>query len=268
MVHHNMPIGFIGGGRVTRIILSGLSRRNALPAQIAVYDIRQEQMESLASDYSAVRPVASPAELVSASRMIFLAVHPPEVSEILRDIGGHLDADRLVVSLAPKINFDQMFAAAGKSIPLIRVIPNAPSAIDKGYNVYAIPPHISGEHLQQVSSLFTPLGEFREVDETLLEAYATLTGMGPTYLWFLFQYLYRQAIDLGIEPPEARQALNTMIAGTSDTLFNSGMTYEQVLDLIPGYPLRKYEDNITSLYREVITGLYEKLSSKPQAPTG
>jgi pyrroline-5-carboxylate reductase len=41
---HHQSIGFIGGGRVTRIILEGWRRAQKLPAKVVVSDCRAEAL--------------------------------------------------------------------------------------------------------------------------------------------------------------------------------------------------------------------------------
>jgi pyrroline-5-carboxylate reductase len=104
------------------------------------------------------------------------------------------------------------------------------------------------------------LGQWKQVDEKKLEAYATITGMGPTYLWFLFQEIYHQAVQCRMEANEAKEATNAMIKGAADTLFASEMDYEKVLNLIPAYPFKPQEETIKNIYAEGIAGLFNKLS--------
>jgi len=46
------------------------------------------------------------------------------------------------------------------------------------------------------------------VDECDLEAYAILTGMGPTYFWFRWQTLRDIAGNLGLTPAATDAAFN------------------------------------------------------------
>ncbi len=260
MKNEEPTIGFIGAGRITRIILSVWKHQHVSFKSIVVFDPQQETLKKLEEDFEGVLAVASPSEVAQQADTVFLAIHPPVFADVLTEIRSVLTNQKFLVSLAPKINSEKIFQLLGFSCPLARVIPNAPSAIGEGYNAYALSPEVSVEQKAWLGSLFEPMGQWKEVDEKKLEAYATITGMGPTYLWFLFQEIYNQAVNCGMEPNEAREATHAMIKGASDTLFASEMNYEQVLGLIPAYPMRPQEEKVKNIYDEVISGLFEKLS--------
>lgn len=47
--------------------------------------------------------------------------------------------------------------------------------------------------------------------EDKLEAYAVITSMGPTYLWFQLHELYEIAKEFGMSDGEARNAISKMV---------------------------------------------------------
>jgi pyrroline-5-carboxylate reductase len=105
------------------------------------------------------------------------------------------------------------------------------------------------------------LGKCPEVAEGKLEAYAIVTAMGPTYLWFQWQELRNLAESFGMTSEEAERGLAEMVAGAAKTLFESGMAADEVMDLIPVKPLGEEEKIIRAIYKAKLTPLYEKLKS-------
>jgi pyrroline-5-carboxylate reductase len=105
------------------------------------------------------------------------------------------------------------------------------------------------------------LGECPEVDESMLEAYAMISGMGPTYFWFQWHHLLSLAVSFGLDQEKARRAINAMIYGAVQTMFQSGLSPEAVMDLIPTKPFKEDEQNIQALYTSRLQALYSKLKS-------
>lgn len=261
MKTNDLRIGFIGGGRITNIILRAWQRQHFEFASILIFDPKPEKSENLSSQYSGIKPAMSISELVQECHIIFLAIHPPVFSEVLSEVKDLITTEKCIVSLAPKISIAKIQQALDCKLPVVRIIPNAPSIIGKGYNVFSFSSEVNQEFSDILNNLFLPLGTFKQVEENLLESYATITGMGPTYIWYLFNELYQQALNTGLSDNEAKTALNEMIQGSSETLFHSDLTYEQVIDLIPSYPLKKHEENIQNIYAETISKLYDKLKN-------
>lgn len=260
----NISLGFIGGGRITRIILQALKQKGIQCKEIKVYDPDFSQIEKLQSVNEQIKPFENVAKAAEAD-LVFLAVHPPEVKNSLEAIKGSLEAKTVLVSLAPKIKIDTISQILEKGCPVIRMIPNAPSVINKGYNVIAYSDNLSlesNERHHQVMGLLEELGELIHVDrEDKLEAYAVITGMGPTYLWFQLHELYQIANEFGIEDKEARQAISKMVKGSVETLLESELNYDEVMDLIPFQPMSQHHDSFREVYRNVLNNMYKKLKS-------
>jgi pyrroline-5-carboxylate reductase len=113
----------------------------------------------------------------------------------------------------------------------------------------------------EMHALLSALGKCPEVAEDKLEAYAIVTAMGPTYLWFQWQELRNLAESFGMASAEAETGVAEMVVGAVNTLFESGMAAEEVMDLIPVKPLGEEEPIVRAMYRSRLGPLYEKLKS-------
>lgn len=254
----NYRIGFVGAGRIGKIFLEAWRKANLSNLSITLFDTDPDKSAELAKTYRNCTATSGIDELVNSCSILFLAIHPPAFQHVMPEIKRCSGKPELIISLSPKITIKQVQEGTGVN-QIIRSIPNAPSVIGKGYNVYAAGPTVSIQIIKEINYLFSPLGEFVRVDEELLESYAAITGMGPTYLWFLFNHLHALAIKFGIPEQDAADAVNAMLIGASETLFTSGLSKEQILDLIPAYPLKPKESEITRIYSEAIESLYNKL---------
>lgn len=83
--------------------------------------------------------------------------------------------------------------------------------------------------------------------------------MGPTYFWFQFQQLRELGLSFGLPAGDVDAGLAAMVSGAAQTLFASGLSAEEVMDLVPVRPLRDDEDAIRAAYRSRLTGIYQKL---------
>ena len=254
----NKSVGFIGGGRITRIVLEGWKRAKCLPANIFVSDCNPESLAKLKAHFPGAQTAAEISEAASQD-IVFLAVHPPVMAEVAAGIKGILKPATLVVSLAPKFTLAKISELLGGFARLARVIPNAPSVVNFGYNPVAFAPSLTTAEKAEITGLLTPLGECPEVAEEKLEAYAVLTAMGPTYLWFQLQALREVAASFGLSDAEITPALKRMVCGAARTLLESGLTPAEVMDLIPVKPLAEMEPQITEMYRTRLPAIHQKI---------
>jgi pyrroline-5-carboxylate reductase len=255
-------VGFVGAGRVTRILVGGWRHVGLRLPSISAYDVDVAAVERVRTIDSNVEAVTEQ-DICSHRDVLFLAVHPQALSTVLSSLAGRIPRDMLVVYLGAKISLASLSRSLGGHIALARVIPNAPSIVGAGYNPIATMPGLSASHRSLLAALFDPLGKRVEVEEQKLEAYVLLTGMGPTYFWFQLDELRRLGIDLGLSETEVVPALQAMVTGAARTLFESGLPPDVTMDLVPAKPLEQEAPAIAAAYRSRLPALFAKIKPSP-----
>lgn len=257
----DLAVGFIGGGRITQLLLDGWKNQDKLPATIWVSDSNPEVLQGLKNKFTNIEISPADNSQLASCDFVFLALHPPAIAAVLDDIKGKLKPSAVLISLAPKWSIDKLSSGLGGFNRIVRIIPNAPSIINEGYNPVAFSSALENDERKELLHIFKAFGESPEVEEDKLEAYAILTAMGPTYLWFQLEKLRSLGASFGLTAKETDQALHEMAIGAAKTLFKSGLVYNDVVNLIPVKPLAEDEQNILQMYETKLRGLYEKLKS-------
>lgn len=252
-------MGFIGGGRVTKIILNGFKKGKIELNSVVVYDTSSESLKELKKEFPEIKIVLEDNELVVSQDMVFLAVHPPAMAEVLGKIKPYLNPDSTVISLAPKPQIKQISSLLGGFSRIVRMLPNAPSIINQGYNPISFAPEINDSEKKEILELFNILGVTPEVDEGKLEAYAVLTAMGPTYFWFQFDELFKLGRSFGLEEEEIQDSLQKMITGAAQTFYQSKLTSSEVMDLVPVKPMAEEEEMIKNAYHNRLEAIFQQL---------
>lgn len=254
-------LGFIGGGRVARIILGGLKRAGKMPAKIIAGDTNPDVLKKLQSEFPDVETLTNNNREPASQDVVFLGLHPPAIASSLTEVKECLKPKAILISLAPKLSIAKLSDLLGGFDRIVRMIPNAASIIGKGFNPISFSGMLSQQEQEEMKVLLSALGKCPEVEENKLEAYAMITAMGPTYLWFQLQELRDLAESFGMGPAEASAGVAEMAYGAVSTLFGSGMAAEEVMDLIPVKPLGEEEKNIRVMYRSKLEPLYGKLKN-------
>ncbi len=250
-------IGFIGGGRITRIFLHGLSNKKALPENVKVFEPNAETLKALLTEFPGVE--ASSSALDSAGQeVVFIAVHPPVVMETLQAIKGAVSKSTIIISLAPKITLEKM-ASVLSTKKLARIIPNATSFINEGYNPVTFAPGFDEKEKQQLLKLLKKLGKTFETDEPKLESYAIVSAMLPTYFWFQWQEMEKIAIETGLTAKEAKKTVSSTLKKALKLYYKPGLTSAGVMDLIPIKPIGENEPDIKNILNTKLLGLFQKI---------
>jgi pyrroline-5-carboxylate reductase len=254
-------VGFIGAGRVSRIILGGLKRAARVPAKVVVSDASADALKQLQTLFPEVKTILNGNREAAAQEVVFLGLHPPALPGSLAEIKNSLAPGAVVISLAPKVSIARIAEGLEGFDRIVRLLPNAASIIREGYNPMVFSAAFTLQDKEEIRDFLGLLGKCPEVAEDKLEAYAIVTAMGPTYLWFQLYELRNLGEAFGMSAAEAEIGVAEMAIGSTRTLFTSGLSPEQVMDLIPIKPLGDDESGIKAIYRDRLEPLYKKLRS-------
>ncbi|MCU0462747.1 MAG: NAD(P)-binding domain-containing protein [Bacteroidales bacterium] len=225
-------IGFIGGGRVTKILLQGFKNKNVKFEKVVVADTNTENLKRRFPDI-----VSADAKSAASQDIVFIALHPPMIMDTLELIKNDVKAEAAVISLAPKINFPKLALKLGHVKNLARLIPNATSYINEGFNPVTFAPGFDQEKRGEM----------------------LMSAMLPTYFWFQWRELAGIGVKTGLTEEESKQSIFQTIVASLDLLYKSGLTPQEVIDLIPVKPIGEHEPQITEIYNTKLLGLFEKI---------
>jgi pyrroline-5-carboxylate reductase len=250
-------IGFIGGGRVTRILLQAFKNKNAQFSKIVVTDPNQDVLANLKKSFRDIQ--VENASVAASQDIVFISLHPPVVMDTFELIRGRITSNTIVISLAPKITIAKISSKLQQTKKIARLIPNATSFINEGYNPACFSSDFSSSEKKQVLELLKLLGHTFEVSEEKLESYAIMSAMLPTYFWFQWKELAEIGQKIGLSEKESNDSINDTMIASLNLMYKSGLTPQAVIDLIPVKPIGEHEPQITEIYRNKLLALFEKI---------
>jgi pyrroline-5-carboxylate reductase len=142
---------------------------------------------------------------------------------------------------------------------LARLIPNATSYINEGYNPVTFASGFDNSMKKEVMDLLGSLGTTFEVSEEKLESYAIMSAMLPTYFWFQWRELGEIGGKIGLSGKESKDSLYETMIASLNLMYKSGLSASEVIDLIPVKPIGEHETQIAEIYKTKLLGLFEKI---------
>lgn len=250
-------LGFIGGGRVTRILLQAFANKNVQFADIVVADPNKETADKLKKTFPVIK--ISDALTAACQDIVFISLHPPVILDTIESLKEQFKPGSAVISLAPKITIGKISSKLGQIENIARLIPNATSFINEGYNPVSFSPGFATNEKLQILELLGVLGNTFEVPEVKLENYAIMSAMLPTYFWFQWKELTDIGIKTGLTEEETKDSIYNTLISALNLMFKSGIPPAEVIDLIPVKPIGENETQITEIYRSKLPALFEKI---------
>lgn len=250
-------LGFIGGGRVTRILLQGFKNKSASFSKVIVADINPEALQKLKQSFPSV--ITGDAKSAAGQDIVFISLHPPVIMDTLELIKDDVKPDAAVISLAPKINLAKLSSKLGHVKNIVRLIPNATSFINEGYNPVSFSPGFDTGRKNEIMNILASLGKTFEVPEEKLESYAIMSAMLPTYFWFQWKELAEIGSKIGLTEDESKKTINETLNASLNLMYKSGLAPADVIDLIPVKPIGENEPQIIEIYKTKLIALFEKI---------
>jgi pyrroline-5-carboxylate reductase len=207
----------VGTGVMAESMIAGLVRgRLVEPENVVASHPRAERREQLSGEHG-IRVTASNVDAVRGADVVLLAVKPQMLARVGREIGPHLAAGQLVVSIIAGATTAALEGFLGHR-QLVRSMPNTPAQIGRGMTVWYATPETTGEQREQAKALLSALGAELEVDDERFVAMATaVSGTGPTYVFMVMEALIDAAVHLGFPRHVAHDLVVETLEGS--TLF-------------------------------------------------
>ena len=254
-------VGFIGGGRITKIMLRAFTNMHLNFDSITVCDTEKEVLNNLYNEFPEIQICDDPRK-PAYRELVFIALHPPAIVDTLKKAMSSFGKNTIVVSLAPKISIDKLTSLL-QSENIIRMIPNATSFINRGYNPVVFSPDFPAHRKNSVLKLFRTLGFTFETNEEKLESYAVISAMLPTYFWFQWDEIEKIGEKIGLNSRETKDAIRETLLASIQLFYNPDMSHEEIMDLIPVKPIGDQEQNIRECFSSKLLSLFEKIKPTP-----
>jgi pyrroline-5-carboxylate reductase len=250
-------IGFIGGGRITKILLQAFQNKNVKFSKVVVTDTNNEVTTNLKKNFPLVENGAP--SLAASQDIVFISLHPPVIMDTLDLLKNSFKSNSIVISLAPKISIEKISSKLGTVKNIARLIPNATSYINEGYNPICFSKGFGKDEKKEILDILKLLGDTFEVAEAKLESYAIMSAMLPTYFWFQWNELADIGQKIGLSEKESVASIHETLVASLNLMYKSGLTANEVIDLIPVKPIGEHESQITEIYKTRLLVLFEKI---------
>ena len=206
-----MKYGFIGCGNMGGAIARALSRKTQ---DIAVSD-RSGRAKALAGELG-IR-YADNDSIAEGCDRIFLAVKPHMMKDMLLPLRETLARRKpLLITMAAGLEIRQIEEFVGARLPVIRIMPNTPTAVGKGVIPYCANELVTQEDRADWLSDMAQCGLLDALEERLMDAASALSGSGPAYLYLMLEAMADGGVACGLPRAKAMDYAAMTMAGVAE----------------------------------------------------
>ncbi len=217
-----MKIGFIGGGNMASAMIGGiLASGQAAAGDILVSAKSQATIDKVSAAHG-VGVTLDNCAVASHADILFLAVKPVVLPDVIAEIKDIDFSDKIIVSIAAGQSLARLKELFGKELKLVRVMPNTPALV--GEAMSAISPNVlvSQEELAAVVSLFETFGQAEVVAEKLQDAVVGVSGSSPAYVYMFIEALADGAVAEGMPRAQAYKFAAQAVLGSAKMVLETG----------------------------------------------
>ena len=212
-----MKYGFIGCGNMGSSLVRALNKSTT---DIAIADF-SEKAKEFAKELGITH--TNNENLVKNCDRIFLAVKPHIMASCLTPLKDLLALKKpLLISMAAGVEIAQIEAMVGVKLPIIRIMPNTPTAVGKGVILYCHNELVDEEMLNDWLADMAHCGIVDALPENLIDAASALSGSGPAYMYLLIEALADGAVACGLPRDKAVTYAAATMEGAAQMLLATG----------------------------------------------
>ena len=214
-----MKVGFIGGGNMASAMIGGMIQKGVVSADDILVSVRTEKSVERLTNQFGVQATTENEAVVAGSDLVFLAVKPNQIKNIINLVKNFISPEKIIVSILPGKSLQWLGTEIGKPTKLIRTMPNTPALVGEGMTGVCANDLVTEEELQLVLTLLKSFGRAEVVPECLMDTVTGVSGSSPAYV-----FLFLEAL--------AYEFAAQSVLGSAKMLLETGMHPGELKDMV------------------------------------
>lgn len=228
-----MKIGFIGLGNMAEAMIGGMLAKGLVMAEDVIGSSKTSAtMEKMKLKFH-ITTVPDNATVAKEADVLFLAVKPVFLGDIIAEIRDAVRPETLVVSIAAGRDLKYLKDSFGReNIKLIRCMPNTPALVLEGCTGVCAGERVSEEELRRIVELLSSFGKASVVPERLMDVVVGVSGSSPAYVFLFIEAMADEAVAEGMPRKQAYEFAAQAVLGSARLVLETGKHPGELKDMV------------------------------------
>lgn len=227
-----MKIGFIGFGNMAGAIAQGMIQYGGInPNDViaSAVDIKRlkEKAEKLGITYTTEN-----SEVAKKSDVLFIAVKPHLVGEVISGIKEALRPNTILISVAAGVSISDLESMFSLPVKLVRTLPNTPAMVGEGMTLYKVNQEVTKQEENMVYELLNGFGQALAVEEKQFAGGGSMTGCSPAFIYMLLEAMADAAVLTGMKRKDAYLLAGQTVKGSAQMLLETELHPGELKDMV------------------------------------
>ncbi|PYU86637.1 MAG: pyrroline-5-carboxylate reductase [Acidobacteria bacterium] len=215
-------LAVLGTGKLGGILLRAYLKQELFSPKRVTATVKHEEKASALAKTLGVSATTENRKAVRDADIVLLCVKPQVVGEVLKEIASQLNEKTLVISVAASVPTSYIEQRLGAKVPVVRAMPNTPSAVGCGMTGICPGAHAGAEHLEMARAMFDAVGRTVVVDEKNMDAVTGLSASGPAYAYIILESLAEAGVKVGLPRDIATLLAAQTMKGAASVVLETG----------------------------------------------
>lgn len=227
-----MRLGFIGCGNMAGAMLGGILKENMVAAKEILVSAKTAASLERAREMYGVCTTPDNRQVAEQGEILILAVKPVFYEEVITQIRDLVDETKIVISIAPGKTLAWLEAQFGKTVKLVRCMPNTPALVGEGMTGVCCNSSVTEEEMEYVVRLLGSFGKAEIVPERLIDVVVSVSGSSPAYVFLFIEAMADGAVADGMPRAQAYQFAAQAVLGSAKMVLETGMHPGALKDMV------------------------------------
>ncbi|MBO5487124.1 MAG: pyrroline-5-carboxylate reductase [Eubacterium sp.] len=225
-------IGFIGCGNMAQAMLKGILEKGLYgPEDIIVSRRNGEALAQLHRELG-VQTTTDNNEVAKKADILILAVKPFQFADVIPPLASCIKEGTLVISIAAGQTIANIENLFGKTIKLVRTMPNTPALVLEGATGMCFNSHVTEEEREKAIRLFESFGIVEVVSETMIDTVIGVSGSSPAYVFLFIEAMADAAVADGMPRAQAYRMAAQSVLGSAKMVLETGKHPGELKDMV------------------------------------
>lgn len=228
-----MKIGWIGLGNMATAMIGGMLQKKIIESGDMMGSARTKAAMEKAKEQFGIQIADSNARVAEWADILFLAVKPGVLSEVIPEIRDAVRESTIIVSIAAGKSLEYLRTEFGRENgKFVRCMPNTPALVLEGCTGVCAGENVTKEELEQVLMLFRSFGTADIVPEHLMDAVVGVSGSSPAYVFLFIEAMADAAVAAGMPRRQAYEFAAQSVLGSAKMVLETGKHPGELKDMV------------------------------------
>lgn len=227
-----MKIGFIGLGNMANAMIGGILAKGLYTKDELIGSSKTEATAERIHEKYGIKTCTDNAAIAKEADVIVLAVKPVFFPEVIKEIKEFVTNDTLVISIAAGKSLDWIEQEFGKSIRLVRCMPNVPALVGEACTGVCINDTVTKDDEKLALELMESFGKASLIPERLMDAVIGVSGSSPAYVFMFIEAMADAAVQAGMPRSQAYEFAAQSVMGSAKMVLETGKHPAELKDMV------------------------------------